>query len=86
MLRLCDKGGRTMASRATFTFEAEVFEFLNSVAGSNRSAYINQLLKKEKQRTLEKAIMKANQEEAEDLEYQEKFSDWDVTLSDGLET
>jgi len=74
-----------MTTRTTFTIEDEAFTFLNSMAGDNRSAYINQLLKKEKQRILEKAIMKANQEEAEDLEYQEELSDWEETLSDGLE-
>ena len=73
-----------MTIRSTFTIDDEASAFLKSMAGNNRSAYINQLLKKEKQRILEKAIVKANQEEAEDLEYQEELSDWEETLSDGL--
>ncbi len=85
MIYLYDKEGRVMTIRATFTIEDETFSFLNNMAGNNRSAYINQLLKKEKQRVLEKAIMKANQEEAEDLEYQKELSGWEETLSDGLE-
>ncbi|MGR3303853.1 MAG: type II toxin-antitoxin system MazE family antitoxin [Candidatus Scalindua sp.] len=85
MIYLYDNGGGVMTNRATFTIEDEAFAFLNSMANNNRSAYINRLLKKEKQRILEKAIMKANQEEAEDLEYQEELSDWEETLSDGLE-
>jgi hypothetical protein len=73
-----------MTHRATFTLEAEAFAFLEAVAGSNRSAYINRLLKQEKQRQLEEALLQANQEEAEDAAYQEELSDWDETLSDGL--
>lgn len=74
-----------MTSRATFTLEEESIEYLKKAGGSNRSAYINKLLKEEKQRDLAKAILKANQEEAEDSAYQEELSDWDATLSDGLD-
>lgn len=75
-----------MTNRATITLEKEAFEFLKEVGGSNRSAYINELLKKEKQRLLMKAILMANQEEAEDSAYQDELSDWDSTLSDGLDS
>lgn len=34
--------------------------------------------------SLEQAILKANQEEAEDEEYQEELDLWDVTLGDGV--
>jgi len=64
--------------------EDEVFVFLNKVGGENRSAYINSLLKQEKQKTLEIAVMKANKEEAEDAAYREALSAWDQTLQDGL--
>jgi len=70
--------------RATFTIDDDAHAFLTEVGGANRSAYINQLLKREKQRLLEAAIRKANQEEAEDLEYQKELSVWNETLSDGL--
>lgn len=73
-----------MTQRTTFTLDDDVFAFLNAVAGSNRSAYINQLIKQEKLRTLEQAILKANQEEANDGAYQESLAEWDVTLQDGL--
>jgi predicted CopG family antitoxin len=73
-----------MTMRATFTIEDEAYAFLMQEGGENRSAYINQLLKREKQRTLEEAILKANQEEADDPEYQKELSMWDETLSDGL--
>jgi len=74
-----------MTSRATFTLEEESMEYLKKAGGSNRSAFINKLLKDEKRRQLEKAILKANQEEAEDSAYQKELSDWDATLSDGLD-
>jgi ABC-type ATPase involved in cell division len=73
-----------MTERATFSLEKENFAFLTAVGGKNKSAYINELLKKEKKKTLEQAILQANQEEACDIEYQEELSVWDSTLSDGL--
>ena len=42
-----------MAERATFSLEKENFTFLNKVGGPNKSAYINELLRKERQKTLE---------------------------------
>lgn len=70
--------------RATFTLDEETLAFLGEVAGNNKSAYINGLLQKEKRRQLEQAIQKANQEEAEDSEYQVQLAPWDNTSSDGL--
>lgn len=73
-----------MSHRATVTLDQEAYAFLLAAGKDNRSAYINELLKKEKQRQLERTILKANQEEAADLKYQEELSIWDETLSDGL--
>jgi antitoxin CcdA len=73
-----------MTNRATITLDDDAYAFLEASAGDNRSAYINKLLKEEKRRVLEKQIMRANQEEASDLAYQQELMDWDVTLSDGL--
>lgn len=73
-----------MTHRATITLDDDAYAFLEASAGDNRSAYINKLLKEEKRRVLAKQIMRANQEEASDLGYQEELMDWDVTLSDGL--
>ncbi len=73
-----------MTKRATFTLEDETFNFIKTAGGKNSSAFINQLLKKEKQQRLQEAVLKANQEEAEDLDYQEEISSWDDTLLDGL--
>ena len=60
-----------MANRATITLDDDAYTFLKASAGNNRSAYINNLLKAEKRRILAAQILKANQEEASDLVYQE---------------
>ena len=73
-----------MTHRTTITLDDESFIFLNSIAGENRSAYINELLKQERMNHLKQALLKANQEEAADSEYQEELKEWDTALSDGL--
>jgi hypothetical protein len=73
-----------MTERATFSLEEENFAFLARVGGKNKSAYINDLLRREKKKILAECILQANKEEAEDLDYQEELSAWDETLSDGL--
>lgn len=73
-----------MTHRTTITLDDDSFAFLNSIAGDNRSAYINQLLKQQRKNSLKDALLKANQEEAEDTNYQEELREWDGTVSDGL--
>lgn len=74
-----------MTHRATITLDSEAFSFLEQMAGNNRSAYINALLKTERRRSLEQAIIQSNQEEARDMAYQEELATWEPTLADGLE-
>ena len=71
-----------MTHRTTITLDDEIFAFLNHVAGDNRSAYINQLLKQERNNLLKQALLKANQEEAEDTDYQEELQIWENILYD----
>ena len=71
-----------MTHRNTITLDDEIFAFLNHVAGDNRSAYINQLLKQERNNLLKQALLKANQEEAEDTDYQEELQIWENILYD----
>ena len=73
-----------MTHRTTITLDDESFAFLNNIAGDNRSAYINELLKQERINYLKQALLKANQEEAQDTDYQKELKEWDTTLSDGL--
>ena len=74
-----------MTHRVTITLDDECFAFLNNISSNNRSAYINDLLKQERKNCLKQALLKANQEEARDSEYQEELKEWDATLSDGLQ-
>ena len=73
-----------MTHRATFSLDERAFKFLKSEAGSNRSAFVSRLLREEEQRQLAQEILRANDEEREDLAYQEELADWDVTVDDGL--
>jgi len=70
--------------RTTLTLDEDIMAFLKQVAGGNRSAYVNRLLKEEQQRFLEAEILKANLEEASDEAYQAELADWYVALEDGL--
>ncbi len=74
-----------MTERATFSLDEEAFAFLQQEGGSNKSAFINDLLKREKRKKLQEAIAKANQEESVDADYQKELSAWETTLSDGLD-
>lgn len=73
-----------MTHRTTITLDDEIYTFLNNIAGENRSAYINELLKQERMNHLKNALIKANLEEATCSEYQEELKEWDTTLSDGF--
>jgi len=73
-----------MTHRTTITLDDESFAFLNDIAGDNRSAYINELLKQERKNYIKQILLKANQEEAQDSDYQKELKEWDTTLSDGL--
>lgn len=63
--------------------EKSNYEFLMQVAGDNKSAYINNLLREMKELALEESIAKANEEEVSDS-YQKELSEWDVTMDDGI--
>jgi len=74
-----------MTNRATFTLDEESYAFLVAASGKNRSAFVNALLRKEKQRLLAEKILSANLEEAGDAAYQKNLAEWDVTAFDGID-
>lgn len=76
--------GKRMTHRTTITLDDESFTFLNKIAGGNRSAYINELLKHQRENYLKQSLLKANQEESQDPDYQSELSEWDITMYDGL--
>ena len=73
-----------MTTRTSITLDEDAYAFLRDFGGRNKSAFINALLKKERQRYLQKKILSANLEEAGDAAYQEELAAWDTTLLDGL--
>jgi antitoxin CcdA len=73
-----------MTYRATITLDEEAYNFLLSNAKNNRSSFINELIKREKERVLEAALAQANEEESSDPDYQAELQDWDQTMTDGL--
>ncbi|NQY75332.1 MAG: CopG family transcriptional regulator, partial [Candidatus Margulisbacteria bacterium] len=62
-----------MTIRSTFTIDEENSAFLIKHSEGNKSAYINQLITIERIKTMEELVLKANQEEAADLEYQKEL-------------
>ncbi len=68
-----------MATRVTFTLDEDAYAFLRTFGGKNKSAFINSLLRKERQAYLQKKMLAANLEEAGDATYQRALAEWDVT-------
>ncbi len=73
-----------MINRTTITVNDECWEFLNKVAGDNRSAYINKILDDVRRQHLEQEAIQANIEEAQDTDCIISRKEWEVTLLDGL--
>lgn len=73
-----------MTHRATITLDEEAYKFLLSEAKDNRSGFINELIKREKERMLNIALSKANEEEGKDRSYQDELEIWDDTMMDGV--
>jgi Arc/MetJ-type ribon-helix-helix transcriptional regulator len=72
-----------MSKKVSITLDDEVLDFVDRLA-SNRSSFINDVLSKEKQRIFMKELEDAYKEQANDPEFQEEISDWDITVGDGL--
>lgn len=73
-----------MTYRTTITLDDEAATFLREKGGDNKSAFITQLLRAERRRVLQEAVLAANREEAHDADYQQELHAWDTTLNDGL--
>jgi len=71
--------------KVTITLEEKVLEFVDRQAKGNRSNYINQLLKENHQKQLEKEIIEALQEDIKNKEYQEEIEAWNAVIGDGVE-
>lgn len=72
-----------MSKKVSITLDDEVLEFVDQLA-SNRSSFINDILLKEKKRVFMKQLEDAYKEQANDPNFREEISIWDVTVEDGL--
>lgn len=70
--------------RTTITLHPHNMLYLDAMAAGNRSAFINQLIDKDRKKSIREAFAKANLEEAMDEEQRSELRVWDASLSDGL--
>lgn len=74
-----------MAKRLTISLDEEVYDYLDCAAGDNRSAFINDVLRKHHETERQAQMIRGLQEDANDPEYQAEIAEWDVTITDGLD-
>lgn len=72
-----------MSKKVSITLDDEVLTFVDRLA-SNRSSFINDILRKEKRRLFMKELEDAYKEQMNDQDFQEEISVWDVTVGDGI--
>ena len=72
-----------MSKKISITLDDEVLAFVDQLA-SNRSSFINDILWKEKKKIFIKELEDAYKDQANDPEFQEEISVWDITVGDGL--
>ena len=72
-----------MSKKVSITLDDEILTFVDRLA-SNRSSFINDILRKEKQRLFMKELEDAYKEQMNDQDFQEEISVWDVTVGDGI--
>jgi len=72
-----------MSKKVSITLDDEVLNFVDELA-SNRSSFINKVLGKEKRRIFMQELEDAYTEQANDPDFLQEVSAWDVTVGDGL--
>jgi hypothetical protein len=72
-----------MSKKISITLDDQSLLFIDQQT-KNRSAFINNLLLKEKKRFFLQELARAYEEQAQDSEFQEELADWDVVAGDGL--
>ena len=72
-----------MSKKVSITLDDEVLDFVDRLA-SNRSSFINDVLWQEKRKVFMKELEDAYTDQANDLEFQEEVSAWDIAVGDGL--
>ena len=72
-----------MSKKVSITLDDEVLDFVDRLA-SNRSSFINDVLSQEKKRIFMKELEDAYTDQANDPEFQEEITVWDIAVGDGL--
>ena len=72
-----------MSKKVSITLDDEILKFVDELA-SDRSSFINEVLWKEKRRIFMQKLEDAYTEQANDPDFQQEISVWDVTVGDGL--
>lgn len=72
-----------MSKKVSITLDDEVLNFVDELA-SNRSSFINEVLWKEKRRIFMQELEEAYTQQANDPDFKQGISAWDITVGDGL--
>jgi predicted DNA-binding protein len=73
-----------MHKKISITLDDEILKFVDQ-SSKNRSSFINGVLWKEKREIFMEELEDAYIEQANDPEFQEEISVWDVAVGDGLD-
>jgi hypothetical protein len=72
-----------MSKKVSITLDDDILDFVDQLT-SNRSSFINDILWQEKRRIFMKELEDAYKDQADDPEFQEEVSVWEITVGDGL--
>jgi metal-responsive CopG/Arc/MetJ family transcriptional regulator len=73
-----------MNKRITITLDQEILEYVDSKA-SNRSSWINKILKEKQQQELMEQLEEGYKEMSNNPEIREEIELWDSVVGDGLD-
>jgi Arc/MetJ-type ribon-helix-helix transcriptional regulator len=73
-----------MKQKIAITIDQHLLSFMDLQAQGNRSDYLNSLLNRERQRTLQQDVINALQEDLQDPEYLAEIAEWDKLAVDGI--
>lgn len=74
-----------MKQKIAVTLDGDLVTFLDAVAAGNRSDYINNLLRSQRQQVLEAEMIAALKSDAADPDYQAEIAAWDSVVGDGID-
>lgn len=72
-----------MSKKVSITLDDEILKFVDELA-SNRSSFINEVLWKEKRRIFMQELEEAYTQQANDPDFKQEISAWDITVGDGF--